>query len=136
MNDNRLTNHRARRGGFTLIEVLLVLVILVILGSLAVGMYSNTRKKAMMDAAKVKAGAVAKQVRLYENHVGELPPSLDALLTDPGVSGWAGPYVKEADLYDPWESPFQLQIIDDTNFTVSSMGPDRRSGNEDDVTSQ
>ena len=42
--------------GFTLMEVLLVLVILVILGSLAVGVFTNAQKKAQMDAARSQIG--------------------------------------------------------------------------------
>ena len=74
---------RQTRGAFTLIEVLLVMVILVILGSLAVGVFSNTQKKAKIDAAKADIGLIKPQIRLYETHVGELPSDIGALRAAP-----------------------------------------------------
>lgn len=132
---------RRRRGGFTLMEVLLVLVILVILGSMAGIFIRSARKKANIDAARSQIGLFENSISLYELHMMQYPSSnegLQALLTPAGDStNWAGPYLNKPTVpLDPWGNPYQYQLQDAETYRIWSFGPDRVDGTEDDISNQ
>lgn len=136
---------RGRRAGFTLIEVLLVLVILVVISSLGIMTFDGIRKRANIDAARVMIGAIESALDFYKNSVRSYPTTeqgLEALRTAPGdlrnPGRWDGPYLKRnAVLLDPWDSPYQYQYDQATdNFRVWSAGPNGVDGDEDDIDNQ
>ncbi len=129
-----------RRRGFTLMEVLLVLAILVILGSFVTVGYVQLQKKANIDAAKGQISMLEDAVQFYALAVGTAPTTtqgLEALRVAPSdlknPRKWAGPYVKEQLPLDPWGAPYQYEQIDAENYKVWSNGPDGQQGSEDDV---
>jgi general secretion pathway protein G len=139
MNVDRRSSRR-RRSGFTLIEVLLVLVILVILGAIAAPLYISTQQQANIKAAKAQALNLKSPLNVYRLNTGDFPTSLDALwqcpadLPDPNK--WGGPYLEEQLPLDPWGNQYQYQYPGTHNpgtYDVWSMGPDRADGTADDV---
>jgi general secretion pathway protein G len=138
-------NRRGRRSGFTLIEVLLVLVILVILGSLVGLQVSNAQKKGRRDAAKAQTTMFEQPLKMYELDMGQYPSTsagLEALRSAPpeaqsqGSTKWSGPYLEKAVPLDPWGRPFQYASPGRHNsdsFDVWSLGPDGADGTEDDI---
>lgn len=127
-------NRRAR--GFTLMEVLLVLAILVILGSLAVNVFSGVQRSANINAAKAQIGLFASGIEKYQFAVGQFPQSLDGLRTlpadvDPGK--WTGPYMnKDGPYIDPWDREYVY--LPDTG-EVRSTGPDGQDSTGDELSS-
>jgi general secretion pathway protein G len=131
-----------RRTGFTLMEVLLVLVILVILGSFAVGMFTNTQNNANIRAAKAQVLLLKTPLDMYHIDMNQYPTTsqgLDALHSMPGdvedPTKWQGPY-GEVVPADPWGQPYQYQYPGRTNsdsYDIWSMGPDRQDGTDDDI---
>ena len=84
-----MNRRTSRRGAFTLMEVLLVLVILAVLGSLAIPMLSKTQQKALMDNAKIQANSISNAVDMYYIDMNRYPTSdegLDALVNEPRVA--------------------------------------------------
>ena len=140
----RLTIRRSRkRRGFTLMEVLLVLVILVILGSFSVSMLGNTRKAANERAAKSQVGLMKTAFDTYMLDMSTYPSSdqgISALLSEPSsstssVNKWRGPYL-EKNATDPWGNPYQYKYPGEKNqngYDLWSMGPDGQSGTDDDI---
>ncbi len=138
--------HRYRtqkRHGFTLIEVLLVLVILVILASLVGISVRNAQKNALKDAAAARIGQLKTCVAAFQLDLRRYPTTaqgLQALITAPSdlpnPDRWRGPYLdsKEAPT-DPWDAPYQYQLIDADNYRIWSIGPDGADGTEDDISS-
>jgi general secretion pathway protein G len=131
---------RRRADGFTLIEVLLVLVILVVLASFAVLQFTGVRRKANLDAAKVQVGLLDQAVENYNATVNYYPPSLDALRVCPAelqnANKWAGPYLKTDLPLDPWGNPYQYACPGTRNpdsTDVWSFGPDMQNGTDDDI---
>ena len=132
-------NSRRRRSGFTLMEVLLVLVILVILGSFAVGMFANTQKSANMRAARSQIGLLKSPIDMYQLDLNQYPPDLEALRSPPAnltnPAKWNGPYA-EAIPVDPWGQPYQYvtpgQYRPDS-YDLWSLGPDGQDGTDDDI---
>jgi general secretion pathway protein G len=132
---------RRRRRGFTLMEILLVLAILVVLGSMVTVGFVQMQKRAYIDSARTQISQLESAVNLYTLHVG-MPPStqegLEALLVPPaGISDphkWSGPYLNRENLpIDPWNMPYQYEQVDADRFRIWSSGPDRASGTEDDI---
>lgn len=134
---NMQKNRRSRRRGFTLMEVLLVMAILVILGSLVTVSYINIQKSSNVKAAKAQLDLVSSAVGLYQLDMGRTPPNLEALSEKPADgannSKYAGPYLKQVLPPDPWGSPYKYEAIDANQYRVWSSGPDGTDGTADDV---
>ena len=135
-----LSRRRRQRRGFTLMEILLVLAILVILGSLVGIGYFQIQKGMTVDATKTEIKTLEQAVEMYQLGMGRLPTmdeGLEALIVPPAedVSGrWKGPYLKATQVpYDPWESPYNYEVLDADEFQISSNGPDGQQGTDDDV---
>jgi general secretion pathway protein G len=135
------SRRRVRRRGFTLMELLLVLAILVILGSLAGISIRQMQKNANVRATKAQITMFENAIKAYEVDVGKLPPSLDALREAPAdlrnPDKWAGPYLEKAIPNDPWQNQYQYNA-DSENFTITSFGPNGTEGGSpnDDITSE
>ncbi len=131
--------HRRSRAAFTLMEVLLVLVILVVLGSLAVGMFTGAQRKANINAAQVQVDSIAHECERYNLDMNMYPPSLDALMTNPGgakAADWAGPYLSKDVPLDPWGNQYMYQnpgARHPDKVDVWSYGPDGQNGTQDDI---
>ena len=134
--NRRLGFRKDRAAGFTLIEVLLVLAILVVLGAMAVSMFGGTRTKALKDAAKAQVLIFDHACPLFETHVGRMPISLDELLTVPQspaeAQKWGGPYIEKLPA-DPWGNPYTCQGDGISKPRIWSSGPDGQHGTADDI---
>ncbi len=135
---------RRRRSGFTLMEVLLVLAILVILGSIVVANFSGVFSKAKVKAAKTQISELDKLVQMYMLDIGQAPPTdpgLEALrqpppgLPDPSKWG-PEPYTNKPIPLDPWGNKYVYENINGTSYKITSPGPDGRLGTEDDISNQ
>lgn len=126
--------------GFTLMEVLLVLVILVLLGGTASVFFINIQKNAYMDTARTQINSFKQALDLYRMDVGSYPSEqegLQALINPPTSAAnpakWRGPYLKDAIPLDPWDSPYIYRLIDANTVQVISVGPDKMEGTADDI---
>jgi general secretion pathway protein G len=140
---NRRVNRR--RGGFTLLEVLLVVVILGMLAALVVPNLMGTREKANIDLAKQlvsNGGALATQINLYKMNVGRYPDKLEDLTRvpdDPVEKDKYGtePYIKDVNsMKDPWGQELQYKYPGDVSkdgYDLYSFGPDMKEGGGDDI---
>jgi general secretion pathway protein G len=132
-----------RRRGFTLMEVLLVLVILAILGSLAALSYEAISRRANKKAAESQIGLFKTPLQMYQMAIGTFPTTtqgLDALRNAPGdlanQTKWDGPYLDAPVPPDPWNNPYQYVSPGSHNpdgYDVWSYGPDGVNGTDDDI---
>ena len=98
---------RRRQAGFTLVELLVVLVILGLIVAFAAPQVIKYVGGAKSDSANIQVGRISGVLDLYRLEVGRYPTQdegLDALIEQPpGAEAWNGPYLKKADaLKDPW----------------------------------
>ena len=135
-------NHSPQRGGFTLIEIMVVLLILTMIVGLAVVQIGGQREKAKRQVAYTYVKTLEDAVEAYANDVG-YPPTpeqgLRALIDRPDIENsgdWAGPYIKStATSKDPWQNEYQYVRPgrDGRSFDVWSYGPDGIDGTDDDI---
>lgn len=124
----------AGRGGFTLIEVLLVVAILGILAGVVVVNFGGKQKGAMIKATRASIAAVRTAIDMYEVDTGRFPASLQALLTSDGAPNWNGPYVKGQLPADAWGTPLTFSTQGENGYQITSGGPDLQVGTGDDIT--
>jgi general secretion pathway protein G len=117
----------------SLIEIIIVIVligaVLTFVGSRVLG--GADRAKA--NLAKSQVQTLASKVESYQMDTGRLPPSLDALVTQPGdAGGWLGPYAKPAELKDPWGHDVQYRApgADGRDFDLVVLGKDGQVGGD------
>ena len=134
-------NRRTPQSAFTLIELLLVLVILGILAAIVVPKFSGRTEQARITAAHSQIATFGTALDAYEVDTGSYPKGkngLNSLVQQPGdVQNWRGPYLKNDIPLDPWGHPYIYECPGRHNpsgYDVSSMGPDGRADNEDDIT--
>lgn len=131
-----VVERRMRRGeqGFTLVELLVVMVILVLLASVVgprvLGYLGSSRAK----TAKVQIEALSTSLELYKLDNGNYPSSSDglkALVERPsGSSSWSGPYLKKSKLpLDPWGQAYSYRFPGKHGaFDIFSLGADKKEG--------
>ena len=127
-----------KRNGFTLIEILIVVIILGVLASLVVPKLAGRTEEARRQAAQSDIeGGIALALDLYEADNGRYPETLDALVRKPAdAERWKGPYLKKGLPKDPWKNPYIYRMpgVNNENlYDLLSAGPDGKEGTEDDI---
>ena len=103
MNNKRDDKHLNKKSGFTLIEIILVVVIIGILAGIAIPRMGGKTEKAKISQAKSNITALGMAIQEYEMMNGDYPSSLDGLLDE----SKGGPYMEKKSIpSDPWEKPF------------------------------
>ena len=102
---------RATEQGFTLMEMLVVLVLMGLIAAVAIPQIMKLMGGAKHKAARIQLETLSQSLTNYEIDTGAYPTTqqgLQVLWTDPkNVAEWNGPYVRrEKQLLDPWNHPF------------------------------
>jgi general secretion pathway protein G len=131
MNMKRFAKTRAQ-GGFTLVELLLVLVILALIAGLVLPGIIGKAEGAKVRAASSQISRISMSVESFYLDTGKTPESLDELVEEPGnVVGWNGPYIKRSILKDPWGRDYQFRSPGEHgDFDIYSLGADGQAGGE------
>lgn len=131
---------RSVRRGFTLLEVLLVMAILIILASVVTVSYTAIRQNSQSDGARMNIQALEQGCELYNLDDGRLPSTLNDLIVQPQnvpAGKWRGPYLKDTQVpMDPWGQEYQYQATNVNGVMrpiISSYGPDMGQGGGDDI---
>ncbi len=129
-NFSRLSSSRVT--GFSLIEMIAVLVLIGLIAGIVAPRVMGQLGTGKWKATKAKVSAVSSKIELYVLDVGTLPEQVQGLVTRPGnAENWAGPYAKESDLKDAWDSPFVFKAPGDHGeFDLISYGADKKPGGE------
>ena len=138
-----LSNRQSQRrqGGFTLMEMLVVLAILGLLASLVGPAVLNQLGGAKSKTAAIQIKDLEQALEMYKLDVGRFPTTsqgLDALVKKPaGASGWNGPYLKSSVPEDPWGGDYQYKYPGERAevdlFTYGADGNPGGEGEDSDV---
>ncbi len=123
--------------GFTLLELLVVMVIIGLLAGFVAPRYFAQIGKSQSKAARAQIGALELALDQFRIDSGRYPTNeegLEALMTaPPGVPDWGGPYLKKAVPADPWGRPFlYLNPGEHGEIDIQSYGKDGRVGGTSD----
>jgi general secretion pathway protein G len=129
------------RKGFTIIEVLVVIVILGILGTLLVPKFLDKPDEARVTKAKLDMRAIESALKIYKLENGSYPTTdqgLEALTKKPEVEPIPknykkGGYMEESSIKDPWDNDYVYRSPgdDDRDYEIISYGSDGKEGGED-----
>ncbi len=132
-------SHRTRRRGqrgFTLVELLVVLVILGLIAAFAAPQVLKYLGGAKTSSAKIQIERLSGVLDLYRLEVGLYPgdgDGLNALVEQPAdAPNWNGPYLKKADaLNDPWGRPYIYRFPGEHGeYDIYSLGADGQEGGD------
>ena len=127
-----MDKNRKRKHGFTLIEVLIVMVILGLLGALVAPRMFGKVGKSRQRAAKAQISLFETALDTYRLDVGKYPATLEDLRTNPGnITKWDGPYLPKDVPMDPWGNPYEYKVPGEQgDFDIISLGLDGSPGGE------
>lgn len=132
---NRPIPRRRSRKGFTLLELLLVLAILVVLGGIVGVNLVGTQAGAYADITRGQLDSLKKSITLYRIRLNSLPETLEALRDGPSdaamKSKWVAPLITEIPK-DAWGKDFVYSVNGNT-FEIRSAGIDGQMNTDDDI---
>jgi general secretion pathway protein G len=136
-----MTLRRQKRKGFTLVELLVVILIISMLAAVLAPRMFKGLGKAKADIAKAKMTIIEDSLARFQYDCGRMPDEaeggLEALLVAPAdlEEKWNGPYLKQSQLLDPWGNMYIYISEGEYNpgsFDLISFGADGQEGGEGD----
>ena len=130
MRNRKYTLKHKKQAGFSLIEILVVMVIMATIMGIVANSIGNNKKKAKLKEAEIKISKLKMSIESFNTDTGYYPRSLDALINDNGDGNWLGPYAKKKEIKDPWNEPFNYSNPGqhDEEFSITSYGADKSPG--------
>lgn len=132
--------YQRRQQGFTLLELLVVMFIIVLLAS-AITVYATKRvEEAKITRATMDVEALNTAIDTYYLQNGAYPGSLADLSTKPSgqdLPQWNGPYIRKPVINDPWSRPYVYVTPGQHNpdsFDLYSLGKDGQEGSSGNIT--
>lgn len=124
--------------GFTLMEMLVVLVVIGLIAGVAIPQVMKLLGSAKHKAARIQLETLNNSLSVYQLDLGQYPTTeqgLGAMWKPPAnVTDWNGPYVRrEKQLIDPWGHPFVYKVPGATHpYDLLSYGADGKPGGQGD----
>ena len=122
--------------GFTLIEMIVVVIILGLLAGLVAPRLFSRVGQSKIETARAQIRLLETGLDLYRLDTGSYPPSspgLQALVQNSSAPNWSGPYLKQDSIpLDPWKNPYNYKCCpgDHGEYDLWSEGADGRPGGE------
>ncbi len=127
----RIPHSPRRVGGFSLVEIMIVIVLIGGILALITNRVMNSQAQANVRLAGVQLTTLAGKIDQFRADTGKLPESLEQMVTSPGLAGWLGPYAKADELRDPWGTAIEYRRPGSNGpFELVSLGADAAAGGD------
>lgn len=135
LSEKQQTARRRRQSGFTLLELLIVVIILGLLATLVGPRLFSVFDKAKRQVAKTQIEGFSASLDLFRLDIGRYPTTdegLEALVNPPeGLERWNGPYMEKGIPKDPWDRPYvYVSPGEHGAYDIISLGLDGEPGGE------
>ena len=123
--------HNRRERGFTLIEMIVVIMLIAAIAAAIAGKIIQNKNKANYNLARTQLSNLAMKIDEYQDDVGELPDSLEQLVHS-DAENWTGPYADAKDFKDPWHNAIEYRKpgAEDRPYSLTSLGVDGKPGGD------
>ena len=114
-----------QESGMTLIEVIIVIALLGTLMTVVLQSILPQQKEAEVKQTKIMLGKLSQDLLRFRLHTSRYPTTaegLDALIVNPGLKRWQGPYASKERFEDVWGQKVEYDS-DGRKFNLSSLGP-------------
>ncbi|MDA1045187.1 MAG: type II secretion system major pseudopilin GspG [Verrucomicrobia bacterium] len=123
------------RSGFTLIELMVVVVIIAALAGMVLPRVLPASTEAKVNISKGDMASISVAIKMFRLHNDHYPSSLIDLVKPGSVKNWKGPYLDKVEMpKDPWRNEYQYKVPGVHNtygFDIWSLGPDGIEGTDD-----
>ena len=131
---NKKKNRRRTRSGFTIVEILVVVIIIGLLATMIAPPLLRHLIRTRQSVAKSNIATLEATIDSFSLVYGRLPQTLEELITRPSdipEEKWEGASFKSKDLLDPWEREFIYKVPGDHGpYDLYSLGKDGQEGGE------
>ena len=118
-----------KKKGFTLVELMVVIIILAVLTAIAIPSYMALRNRARVAAAQSEMKNIATALELYMADLEAYPPTTFAAME---AAVEAGGYMVDVPALDPWSNGYTY-VLAAGSYTLTCIGPDETAGGTDDI---
>lgn len=134
---------KKHKSGFTLIEIMIVVIILAILAAAVIPRLTGRTQQAKVSRAQSDLETISLALDLYAIDNGFFPSTSQGLQalrirpsSPPVPTNWRGPYLKKSLPKDPWGNPYKYVspgIHNKVDYDLVSFGEDGTEGGDDDI---
>lgn len=134
---NRAVNLTYRQKGFTLIELMIVVVILGLLATIIMPKILGRPEQARRVKAKADIRSIQSALALFKTDTGRFPTTsegLEALVNNPGIKGYSSDAYLDSVPVDPWGNKYVYMSpgVHSKDYDLMSYGKDGENGGADD----
>ena len=121
-----------KKAGFTLVELLVVVVLIAIMAALVAVNYERAIIDVPAKVVEADFRAIDDAIKLFKLNTYRYPDNLEELIYDTGIEGWRGPYFDNPPL-DPWKRPYIYEYTGGSPkpYIVKTLGADGLEGGQD-----
>lgn len=124
------TSRQFNNKGFSLAEIMIVLVIIGGIMALILPKIQEGRDNANIRNTKIKLGEIENKINEYQADCGKLPTSLDFLISDVAeCKNWSSNKNSKNLMKDEWQNAFEYEASGD-GFNLKSFGKNKKEGGE------
>ena len=127
---NKQNTYSLNNKGFSLAEIMIVLVIIGGIMAFILPKIQEGRDNANIRNTKIKLGEIENKINEYQADCGKLPSSLDFLISDTAdCKNWSSNKNNKNLMKDEWQTPFTFEVSGN-GYNLKSLGKNKKEGGE------